>query len=1612
MAEESSATNMGFRDLTNSPWEEDEVYTVIDNPQSADEDELGYNYYYSKYVYDDLNDGAFKEIEKKKPWDNQVILSSKGDPIIIGYTQKLDSNGNIQLDENEKEIWQWELIPDDSKAEDKYSVKIKFDWHYKIENNFISVKPAIYRWNRYGSTGGTIRDGWIYECLSYDKDYKDSEIDHAYPRFAVNPDSNKDTWGDIDSAATGKVDAANEWMLVDRWYQRNYAMDCGKIYNNSHVTLSNNEAGNLKKISIIVLYFSWERMKAMLHGTNDTVDTINCNIAVGFKVPATPDGYFDYRVKDTKSFEGTLPTQDWYFSGAYYTPRGEIFSRQGYMLKGWELWSPGLSEYLPAAATRRCIQLNRLYNSTWSSRTCVNIINSIREFSGIHENSTTFYFQKMTDEEIKKQYGLNKSDSKEYYDGDPLKKDWTLHEHVMIPIKTSDGGNNLNRMQIPPKLVNIFSEQTINGKTFDPVNEVTFYAVFAPKLTKIVFGYDKDKSSFCYGLYGGGTTDGRTVGENIRLSFYPFAETKKLFGKIEEEKAEVLLYQFVIDNLRTKKGEQVLLSKVNYFSEGEEEKYDYTYFQTALSEDEFLTSEEKGKGYILDGFSYGDTKQKVVSRKKSSSGKITYVWAVDDFFFDVHGVVNLDPIKIATASPDFQLENAYLDSNKELTVDIEVSTNTEEEWRELKYTIASNARPQVKEVEDEEIAKTQVSTFNTLNKLYFVGYKIGKTKATIYVPASGDYAEQTVIFNINVVKKKPTFETDSPWTIIWPDNKVEEDNSAAKVFSYSTNVDATVSFESAFTAEIEQTDDDGNYDGSIRDNLGQYIEINSDTKEKTVEIKWKEPSSEGLKGTLDVQVEETAKTVAAYFEQPLILKYKSYNVIYKNSRRDRNSVVETKQYDTAYTLKTPSTLPENNIIDKEKTGYMFVGWYDYNDLDENNNPRLYQEVDGVPPYLPSDMNRDVTLCAYWEKLENTITFNSAGGFDTPTPVKKKRNEVYMINFENVPQRLGYTFLGWGIDPYNNEVTYPYGETSNYEYSKNEDITLYAKWENKSDDNLNKLYPPIVNTYQRSQLISSSMRIEYQMPIYNLDKVEKIKSIHVSLTNQVSNKSVLTATGTEDEIQIFVVPWESSTYEFNEELNTGIGYIEIPIANVMDKRFKYQLYKAQLRFDITELTDEEFDQLQSSQTLNNYLVSNKDNFSDWSAATLIKPIIQNQIDWDIQQEVGPRINCNLHGSLIFNTQNYEDENVEISEYIETYSLNIYTTDGVLVYSTGEKKPKEKNIIDENFDFSKSNVRGKDVKIEYSYTLNDGFYFSSISDTIKVNSFSDIATSPILEIQQDDEYGINYINCSLGGWLYGTYSADLFRSSSKDNYNTWQKLRTFNNVSNNAVSEIIEDNLIESGIGYRYCLQKYTNEKDGSKPIETVQVANPFYYATLLRQDKMLKLSFNFKINNYTVKVGRTITETIGGRYPIFTKNANLKYKQIGISGRISFEDNLDEKFITIEELLGEKYCSSILSQLNSGHNHVDKLNYYILPNDYQWLVERKFRDEVYDWLNDGQPKLLRNGTEGNLIVLLTDIALTPDATLGRKLYDFSATAYEIENAEEKTNLEELGIIQGE
>ena len=66
--------------------------------------------------------------------------------------------------------------------------------------------------------------------------------------------------------------------------------------------------------------------------------------------------------------------------------------------------------------------------------------------------------------------------------------------------------------------------------------------------------------------------------------------------------------------------------------------------------------------------------------------------------------------------------------------------------------------------------------------------------------------------------------------------------------------------------------------------------------------------------------------------------------------------------------------------------------------------------------------------------------------------------------------------------------------------------------------------------------------------------------------------------------------------------------------------------------------------------------------------------------------------------------------------------------------------------------------------------------------------------------------------------------------------------------------------------------------------------------------------------------------------------------------------------------------------------------------YNYAAEREFKLAVLNWLNNGKPKYFRSPAEGNYVVRLMNVSLSPDDALGRLIHTFSCTAYECDSVD--------------
>ena len=150
-------------------------------------------------------------------------------------------------------------------------------------------------------------------------------------------------------------------------------------------------------------------------------------------------------------------------------------------------------------------------------------------------------------------------------------------------------------------------------------------------------------------------------------------------------------------------------------------------------------------------------------------------------------------------------------------------------------------------------------------------------------------------------------------------------------------------------------------------------------------------------------------------------------------------------------------------------------------------------------------------------------------------------------------------------------------------------------------------------------------------------------------------------------------------------------------------------------------------------------------------------------------------------------------------------------------------------------------------------------------------------------------------------------------------------------------------------------------------------------------KQLRIKYDPRVENFQMKVSQTLIETIGSKYPYIRRNGNIGYKTFSLSGTIT-------AFMDLEQNLLQASKNQVYGESADLYEQYNKDKNIKLYNDY--IYERQFRKKVMDFLYSNDVKLFRSLTEGNILVKLMDISFTPNITLGRMIYSFSCTAYEI------------------
>lgn len=530
--------------------------------------------------------------------------------------------------------------------------------------------------------------------------------------------------------------------------------------------------------------------------------------------------------------------------------------------------------------------------------------------------------------------------------------------------------------------------------------------------------------------------------------------------------------------------------------------------------------------------------------------------------------------------------------------------------------------------------------------------------------------------------------------------------------------------------------------------------------------------------------------------------------------------------------------------------------------------------------------------------------------------------------------------------------------------------------------LTNLYPPIVDTYMPAFIVDSDdsskniCRVYFSLSLFN--NVSEIKNVQVAVRNQLTNTSALNSNRYPSEVMLQSLKTDTTRTTDDKY------YIEILPSDMDGENFDYDTYyKVQLRF--TSVAAPEVSTAMP-QAIDAWLADNINFFSEWSTVCLVRGISQPKIALQTFGEGPVEIystiaNVQVLGRLTFDK---EDEN----ETLSTYRIRLYDDlTSTLLLDSG-------NIYTNQF----VDINSISYTLNYDFEAGQTYYFTIDYTTNNLYSeqneysFSVIqAETEPLNIQltawTDDENGCvgMKVNRSRAQGFY-TGSIIIRRASDKDNFTTWHDMyvQTFDAAP--YIEYTWNDYTIESGVFYWYAIQGVGT--DGARTPMTKfnqPIMVTFDNTFLLSNDKQLKVKFNPSITSFKHTLSETKTDTIGSKYPIIRRNGYVDYIQFPIGGMISSEMDEEGLFTTKEEAFGTSY------------------DYYLEYNDNNDITtatdiiyEKKFRDKVIDFLYADTVKLFRSPTEGNLLIRIMDVNFQPNQTLGRRLWSFTGTAYQIDD----------------
>lgn len=566
---------------------------------------------------------------------------------------------------------------------------------------------------------------------------------------------------------------------------------------------------------------------------------------------------------------------------------------------------------------------------------------------------------------------------------------------------------------------------------------------------------------------------------------------------------------------------------------------------------------------------------------------------------------------------------------------------------------------------------------------------------------------------------------------------------------------------------------------------------------------------------------------------------------------------------------------------------------------------------------------------------------------------------------------------------------------------------------------NNLYPPILNnTFNPAFLYDESCRVYFALSEYNNQSELKTNyEVQITVQDLKTNKTVLNKNQYPSGIKI------NSLLKDNSKVTNDKYYIELSSSDIEGSFKLNKYYKVQLR-----LTAAAASTPPSSGGLDKWLSDNIEYFSEWSTVTLIYGISEPTVALTTFNSTGiTQITQNMvpiAGKISFD-QSTDTEELK-SYQIKLIKNNNIIEESQILYPINKNEINytiKSNIVpNQNYSFSitfvtlnlytfttdpynfiyvkssSSQLTGELNAIPYEELGKIQLIFkSSFIDSFLTDSYSLGKTYNIslihpsntqkLKIENNEDKILSSSSSSSAFELKQNTNFIVRRSSNKDNFNSWQEIYNFTITASPVTELILNDYTIEPGVWYKYLIIKQNQYAIESEPC--MAYCEDIFLSS---NGKQLRIRFDPQVNSFSVKTSESIIETIGSPYPFIRRNGNTYYKTFSLSGLITqFTDTQENLFMASEE----DFYSSVI---NNYQQYKDKYN--IVKHNQNFIYQKDFREAVIKFLYADDIKLFRSTTEGNILVALSNINLTPNNSLSRLVYSFSCTVYEIDQANYK------------